>query len=1101
VVVVLALTGLAWGQAKLEPAVGSGQPRPQVITVQETDRTGQKCRVIQTWFLPDGSRAFQVQGLDNGEMMTVVETGPTTPVAPKGDHHFQAVATRIYHWGNSMSPPSGVPLPPSTSAVVGRQPIAPTGPAPNQTQLAGPKLSPAGGSSNIRQASLTGQPGDRSPPAPGTDSVQTSTQYRWGGQPSADQTPAAGKQTLPLVSASTPCPCQTCTSSTVVTTSGSCQTCTGTPASVAQPGQPMIVSGTPCPCQTCSEDSTSMPRVVTVQETVSSTAALAAKTPTAPEKPQRSPGLLARWFGSEAPKDKAPSAKPAAPVVAAAPTKTATPRVEAAVPKPMFQNLETQLSGMPVRPTPAPTPARMAPTETAQGIVKPDLPASCAAKAITPPATLPCQPVADTTSMLTASKPAKALAETTAVPPSANRQSRDKTEMVAKADFTQKDAIHGPLDRPDLPLAGTRKTDPFSDLSSYTRLPEYEQNGTKGAVLPAAPNKDAKASEEGKILPTAGGDASKTVQSANIKPVAPVAPTTLPVAPVAVSRPSITPVAPVKPVPPAEFVTPTPLASSANKTAAVVPVAPAAPVVPVAPTALPITPVTPVSTPVAPAPVKPVSAVAPGVDVKPVQPLPPLSSGMPANLPSAAAFDNVMSPPPGRRSVLAATKAAAETNAQANQAPRMPVVQVDAREGNAFSDPPGPRQSDIIQVNAFLPAEQVPQPIPQGAGQAGPEQIPAFPQPGRAPGQPTPEQIPAYPQPGRGPGQPSQPTPEQIPAYPQPGVAPGQPYQGSPQPYGPGPGMQPMQPGMNPYAAPQPGMMPPPGMQPQPGMMPPQAGMMPPPCGPMMCPMPPPPAPSCKCPVPCGFANAFTQAGNARPIPADMGRDSGNSDNAFQSVSNATLAVPPSCCPPGGYGPGGYGPGPMYPPGPMQPGMMGPMGPGAPPLPPGVNAALAPVRGSEGVALAQASMGQPYQPEAANSVVQVGAMVAAGNATPGLPEGATVPELLSMLSDSLYPSQREWAADRLTQYDWRYTPQIVESLLLAARNDPAPLVRVACIRSLIHLKAGTTYVVLALQEMKRDKDERVRQEATLALGAFVPGGATATDRPAPKPAK
>ncbi len=103
---------------------------------------------------------------------------------------------------------------------------------------------------------------------------------------------------------------------------------------------------------------------------------------------------------------------------------------------------------------------------------------------------------------------------------------------------------------------------------------------------------------------------------------------------------------------------------------------------------------------------------------------------------------------------------------------------------------------------------------------------------------------------------------------------------------------------------------------------------------------------------------------------------------------------------------------------------------------------------------------------------------------------------MGVLSDSLYPSQREWAADRLTHYEWRVHPQVVECLLQAARSDPAPLVRVGCIRSLGRLKASTTFVAKTLQEIKEtDKDARVRKEAEHVLKSFAPGSASASDRP------
>jgi len=317
---------------------------------------------------------------------------------------------------------------------------------------------------------------------------------------------------------------------------------------------------------------------------------------------------------------------------------------------------------------------------------------------------------------------------------------------------------------------------------------------------------------------------------------------------------------------------------------------------------------------------------------------------------------------------------------------------------------------------------------------------------------------------------------------------PGQLPQGQPLPQG-----QQMLPPAQPMVAPQGQPLPPTGYKPYPIIPPipyqgPAVPMVQQPVGPPE-----------HCPVPCGYANAFTQAGNPRPIPADMGHDPSNTDNAFQSISGATFAVPPGpMCPAPGCTGTAYPAGPY---GPVQVGMSQPgMGPqemmaqGAPPGAMVANPALAPVRVSE-QQLAQAAAHYPSAPPAANTVLPVGAQTVLPGASMGLPESATLPQLLALLSDSMYPSQREWAADRLTRFDWRIHPQIAESLLLAAKDDPAPMVRMTCIHSLMRLKAGTTFVVQTLQEMKvTDKDSRVRQEADQALTAFLSAGTTTTDR-------
>jgi HEAT repeats len=93
--------------------------------------------------------------------------------------------------------------------------------------------------------------------------------------------------------------------------------------------------------------------------------------------------------------------------------------------------------------------------------------------------------------------------------------------------------------------------------------------------------------------------------------------------------------------------------------------------------------------------------------------------------------------------------------------------------------------------------------------------------------------------------------------------------------------------------------------------------------------------------------------------------------------------------------------------------------------------------------------------------------------------------LAAILRDSLYPSQREDAAQALANHDWRAQPQLVDALLKAAKEDPAPMVRAECVHSLAHMGVATLPVVSLCQALKADPDPRVRKEAEQALLALV----------------
>ena len=110
VVLGLAVTGLAWSQSPTSPP--AGEMKERTLTVQETDRPGQKCKLLKSWRLPDGHKAYLVQSLATGEFITLAETTETTGAT-------KAAATKIYHWGEGQTPPLGTPEVPNNALVLG----------------------------------------------------------------------------------------------------------------------------------------------------------------------------------------------------------------------------------------------------------------------------------------------------------------------------------------------------------------------------------------------------------------------------------------------------------------------------------------------------------------------------------------------------------------------------------------------------------------------------------------------------------------------------------------------------------------------------------------------------------------------------------------------------------------------------------------------------------------------------------------------------------------------------------------------------------------------------------------------------------------------
>jgi hypothetical protein len=106
----LAWAGLAWA----EMAWGQAGPAPtppleigrDLLTVRETGRPDQKCRILKAWKQSDGALAFEAQCLETDEHLTIVEMASGQGGLSESS---KGMKSRIYHWGQNLTPPPGVP--------------------------------------------------------------------------------------------------------------------------------------------------------------------------------------------------------------------------------------------------------------------------------------------------------------------------------------------------------------------------------------------------------------------------------------------------------------------------------------------------------------------------------------------------------------------------------------------------------------------------------------------------------------------------------------------------------------------------------------------------------------------------------------------------------------------------------------------------------------------------------------------------------------------------------------------------------------------------------------------------------------------------------
>src|SRR5262249_14196498 len=91
--------------------------------------------------------------------------------------------------------------------------------------------------------------------------------------------------------------------------------------------------------------------------------------------------------------------------------------------------------------------------------------------------------------------------------------------------------------------------------------------------------------------------------------------------------------------------------------------------------------------------------------------------------------------------------------------------------------------------------------------------------------------------------------------------------------------------------------------------------------------------------------------------------------------------------------------------------------------------------------------------------------------------------LIGSLRDNLLPSMREVAAMELGDAG-RERPEAVAALIDAAAHDPAPTVRACCVRQLGTLRVQSAECRVALESLKDDRNEDVRNEANVVLATW-----------------
>src|SRR5579871_4466642 len=126
VALVLASAGLAVGQSAPTEPMG-GERTDRFIQLQEVGRPPQRCKLLKSWTEPDGTKAYQVQAVDTGEMISIFRSRSEQNSVPGGQNN-KVVESRIVHWGSASHPPSGTPEAPVNATILGVPTLATVAP-------------------------------------------------------------------------------------------------------------------------------------------------------------------------------------------------------------------------------------------------------------------------------------------------------------------------------------------------------------------------------------------------------------------------------------------------------------------------------------------------------------------------------------------------------------------------------------------------------------------------------------------------------------------------------------------------------------------------------------------------------------------------------------------------------------------------------------------------------------------------------------------------------------------------------------------------------------------------------------------------------------
>jgi hypothetical protein len=1069
---VLAATGFARGQSTSD----------RFLTVTEDGKPGERCKLLKTWREADGNKAYLVQSVQTGEFLSIVEKTSTSSA--------KTISTRIYHWGRSPTAPKGVPAPPPNATVVGTssivKPASPsttssaskpvvvkqnpptlssTGAAPTQPRLleqkpvaknVGPATSTCTGSAtassprpvdqkpDLAKPSSSPYVGSASPSSPSpvdhrsmAKNVEPSTSPYTGSAAPSSPRPVDQKSDLskpsssPYLGSAAPSSPRSLEQKPVaknVEPSASPYTGSAAPASAYPLDQKPVEKST-----------TPSPYAVLNTEAHTGTTTVGSNRQTGPSKSDSGTILLVQNVTSSpygVQGTQAPQIPPLMPVTPVSPTTTTTNPTDSSARKPDDRTtppLDDKPAHQPVRIhvwpwwKTADKPKDASTTATAQSGQNTTTTTSSTASKDTQNA----KPAASVTVTTTPAQKSDAGAvKSTPSQPADWRESWGKVETNSAPDYK----VLPPPPTVALPHAQETKIDPLQDVTTYSKNQGLE---TVTTVVPTPPT-------TAQLAGASSAESKPGVKTNIAKPEKkdPPPSTTAPSPPVVPDVPSTSQKSSRVNVP-----APVPSPTLAQSPPVVVP--------PLSPANVPVVATLPTQSASAKADVAQVS-FANGDSVTP----PPSNTPPPGPKPAPAPAEkkpfgwrltSLFGGPVKEIPIVDAKSLPPQDGTVQTASARVaPVAQPAIQPVQSVSQPvmqptgqaaiPGVPLGQGSVVAAGFAAKEVSMQAADDAGQAPPRGAMYLPAPTHAADGskiewtmgPRPAVVPerwaSRFRPKEQPG--NEEAANAFTEGPPPPEAGGPPEVGNAFP------MPPNQGGM-PYAM---------------GPRYPMAGG-----NPMPHPM-----PRVDVGINPALDNAFTVGGTTRPIPADFG-PSWYPPNAFQNPQFAYIAYQQPPMPPMPHG------------GAPMPGCGVPMMAQAPPIP------------------QQAPMMAAYPPMPGYYPAPMPINPAMAVPTPppqqtafGTPETATPPQLLAIVRDSLYPSQREYAIERLSLMDWRSMPDIIDGLVKAAKEDPAATVRACSVRCLVKMKPDRADVVEAIASLRMDKDDRVRKEVADALLVLTP---------------